>query len=60
MRGNAVGVIRASKSQALPVGSHAVGTAGWTEYAVMKGKDLERIIVPENGRVTDSLGVLGE
>ena len=60
MRGAAIGVIKASKSDDFPVGSYATGTAGWTELAVMKSKELQRVDVPKNGRITDTLGVLGE
>lgn len=60
MRGAAIGVIKASKSDAFPVGSYATGTAGWTELAIMKSKDLQKTEVPKNGKVTDALGVLGK
>ena len=60
MRGAAIGVIKASKSDAFPVGSYATGTVGWTELAVVKGKHLEKVDIPKNGRVTDALGVLGK
>jgi hypothetical protein len=60
MRGASVGVIVASKSQKFPVGSYAHGQPGWTEIAVIKEKHLEKIDVPKNGKVTDTLGVLGK
>jgi NADPH-dependent curcumin reductase CurA len=61
MRGSVIGIITASKSSKFPVGSYALGTAlGWTEYAVAKAKQLEKIDVPSNGKLTDSLGVLGK
>jgi NADPH-dependent curcumin reductase CurA len=60
MRGAAVGKIVASKSKSLPVGSYAYGQPGWTELAILKEKHLEKIDVPPNGKVTDTLGVLGE
>ncbi|KAI4232822.1 MAG: hypothetical protein LQ352_008299, partial [Teloschistes flavicans] len=59
MRGVAIGIIKASRSSSFPVGSHAVGRVGWTEYAIANEKDLEKTDVPSNGRVTDALGVLG-
>jgi NADPH-dependent curcumin reductase CurA len=59
MRGQAVGVIIASKSSKLPVGSYAVATAGWTELAVLNEKEVERVDIPKNGKMTDALGVLG-
>ncbi|KAG6993956.1 hypothetical protein G7Y79_00049g085160 [Physcia stellaris] len=55
----AIGVIKASKSDAFPVGSYATGTVGWTELAVVKSKHLEKFDIPKNGKVTDALGVLG-
>lgn len=60
MRGAAIGVIKASKSDAFPVGSYASGTIGWTELAVVKSKHLEKVDIPENGKITDALGVLGK
>ncbi|KAI4181158.1 MAG: hypothetical protein LQ348_005068 [Seirophora lacunosa] len=59
MRGAAVGVVKASKSDAFPVGSYATGTVGWTELAVMPSKQLEKVDIPRNGKITDALGVLG-
>jgi len=60
MRGITVGVVKASKSQKFPVGSHAIGSVGWTEIAVVKDTQLERADIPSNGKLTDFLGVLGE
>lgn len=60
MRGAAIGVIKASKSDDFPIDSYATGTAGWTELAVMKGKELQRVDFPKNGKITDTLGVLGK
>ena len=60
MRGAAIGVIKASKSDDFPIGSIATGSVGWTELAVVKSKQLERVDVPKNGRITDALGVLGK
>ncbi|KAI4129578.1 MAG: hypothetical protein LQ338_002152 [Usnochroma carphineum] len=59
MRGVAIGIVKASNSNAFPVGSYATGTVGWTELAVVNGKHLEKVDIPKNGRVTDALGVLG-
>ncbi|KAL8871901.1 MAG: hypothetical protein Q9174_002370 [Haloplaca sp. 1 TL-2023] len=59
MRGACIGIIKASKSPAFPIGSYATGTVGWTEYAIANEKDLEKIEIPKDGRVTDALGVLG-
>ena len=60
MRGTAVGIVRASKSDAFAVGSFATGSLGWTELAIAKDKDLQKVDVPQNGSVTDALGVLGK
>jgi NADPH-dependent curcumin reductase CurA len=60
MRGSAIGIITASKSRSYPVGSYALGSVGWTEFAIAKEKDLEKIEIPANGKVTDALGVLGK
>jgi NADPH-dependent curcumin reductase CurA len=60
MRGVTVGVVKASNSQKFPVGSHAIGSAGWTEMAVVKDNQLEKVDIPSNGKLTDLLGILGE
>lgn len=60
MRGAAIGIIKASKSDTFPVGSYATGTVGWTEFAVVNEKDLQKTDIPKNGKVTDALGVLGK
>ena len=59
MRGQVIGVVKASKSKKFPVGSIATGTTGWAELAVSKDKHLEKVILPKNGRLTDALSVLG-
>lgn len=59
MRGGAIGLVKASKSTAFPIGSYATGFAGWTELAVMNEKSLQKADVPKNGKITDLLGVLG-
>lgn len=59
MRGQVIGKIQASKAREFPVGTYAMATSGWTELAVVKEKDLTKIEVPRNGRVTDAMGVLG-
>ncbi|KAL8972705.1 MAG: hypothetical protein Q9197_002665 [Variospora fuerteventurae] len=59
MRGFAVGIVKASKSDAFPVGSYATGAVGWTEFAIMNSKQLERVDIPHNGKITDALSVLG-
>ncbi|KAK5050102.1 hypothetical protein LTR84_004222 [Exophiala bonariae] len=59
MRGSALGTVKASKDSNWPVGTHASGLVGWTELAVVKGKNLEKIKLPKGGRLTDSMAVLG-
>ncbi|QDS73581.1 hypothetical protein FKW77_001297 [Venturia effusa] len=59
MRGQCVGVIEASKNTEYPVGSHALGMSGWSEYSILSAKLLENITLPKGGRPTDALGVLG-
>ena len=59
MRGVAVGQVLESKSSKFPVGTYATANVGWTELAVVKEKNLERVDVPDGGKVTDALGVLG-
>ncbi|TID24507.1 NAD(P)-binding protein [Venturia nashicola] len=59
MRGQSVGIIRASKSAIYPVGSYALGMSGWSEYSILNPKLLENITLPKGGRPTDALGVLG-
>nr|POE51558.1 putative nadp-dependent oxidoreductase yfmj [Quercus suber] len=59
MRGNGVGTIIASKSPNFKAGEVVAAHSGWTELAVLTEKDLEKLDLPSNGRMTDSLGVLG-
>ena len=59
MRGACIGIIKASKSPSFPTGSYAMGTIGWTEYAIVHSNALQKIDVPKNGKLTDALGVLG-
>lgn len=60
MRGAAVGVVIASKSRTFPVGCYVGAEVGWTEYAIVKEKNLERLDLPQNSKITDALGVLGK
>ncbi|KAJ9617066.1 hypothetical protein H2200_000787 [Cladophialophora chaetospira] len=59
MRSGAIGTVKASKSSKFPVGSYATATAGWTEYRVLKESELQRVVVPKGGQLTDGLSVLG-
>ncbi|KAL8767362.1 MAG: hypothetical protein Q9209_006125 [Squamulea sp. 1 TL-2023] len=59
MRGACVGNIKASRSASFPTGSHATGTVGWTEYAIIHDKALQKVDLPKDAKITDALGVLG-
>lgn len=59
MRGQSVGIVKASRSRNYPVGSYALGMSGWSEYSILSEKLLEGITLPKGGRPTDALGVLG-
>lgn len=61
MRGSVVGKIVASKSTKYPVGSYVYAPAGWTEYAVFddSNRDMMMVELPKEGKLTDTLGVLG-
>jgi NADPH-dependent curcumin reductase CurA len=47
MRGSGIGLIIASKSSKLPVGTYATGMCGWTEYAILKEKFVDLLDLPE-------------
>lgn len=59
MRGAVIGRIVASKSSSFTPGQYVSCTPGWTELAILPSKSVTLIEVPENGKVTDALGVLG-
>jgi NADPH-dependent curcumin reductase CurA len=59
MRGSGIGLIVASKSSKFPVGTYATAMCGWSEYAVLKEKFVEKLDLPEGAVPTDALGVLG-
>lgn len=61
MRGAAVSKVIGSKSAKYPVGSYVYAVTGWTEQAVVheKNKEISKVEVPREGRLTDALGVLG-
>lgn len=59
MRGVCIGLITASNSPSYPIGTQVTAPAGWTEYAILPSKDLQKVEIPKNGRITDALGVLG-
>jgi len=59
MRGGALGKVLASKSTKFSKGDYVYAAAGWTELAIMKEREVEKIEIPPNGKLTDALGVLG-
>lgn len=59
MRGGGIGLITASKSSKLPIGTYAYATCGWAEYTVLDEKNVEKLELPEGAVPTDALGVLG-
>lgn len=59
MRGSGVGTIIASKSPQFKAGEVAEAACGWTELAVLPAKEVQKLDLPPNGRMTDALGTLG-
>ena len=64
MRGIAIGKVVASKASSFSVGDYATVMSGWTELCIADAdgadrKNLTKLNIPENGRITDSMGVLG-
>ncbi|KAF2009797.1 NADP-dependent leukotriene B4 12-hydroxydehydrogenase [Aaosphaeria arxii CBS 175.79] len=59
MRGYGIGIVKASKSEKFPVGTYVSGMCGWTEYAILPEKGLEKLDLPQGAVPTDTLGVLG-
>lgn len=61
MRGAAICKVLASKSSSYSVGTYVNANIGWTELAILPDNEagLKAISVPENGQLTDALGVLG-
>lgn len=59
MRGEFIGKVVASKASSHPVGSHVTVLGGWTELFIANAKEATLVTIPENGKVTDALGVLG-
>ncbi|MCJ1247288.1 hypothetical protein MMC30_004502 [Trapelia coarctata] len=59
MRGTVIGKVVATKSSKFSVGEYVNANSGWTEVAIVKDKELQKLEVPANGKVTDGLGVLG-
>jgi len=59
MRGTVIGKVVATKSSDFSVGEYVSANSGWAEVAIVKEKELQKLEVPANGKVTDGLGVLG-
>lgn len=59
MRGAVIARVLASKSQRFKTGEYVTASSGWAEVAVVKEKELSKLDIPSNGKLTDSMGVLG-
>ncbi|SMQ49976.1 unnamed protein product [Zymoseptoria tritici ST99CH_3D7] len=59
MRGNGVGKILASRSSKFYEGEIVSAMCGWSEVAVLKEDQVEKLNLPFNATMTDSLGALG-
>jgi hypothetical protein len=64
MRGATIGRVVASKSPLYAVGDYATSYSGWAELSIAEasgadGRNLLRVSIPENGKLTDVLGALG-
>jgi len=62
MRGAVIGKIASSKSAKYPVGSYVYAPSGWTEFAIFddSNTDMKKVELPKEGKLTDTLGVLGK
>ncbi|KAJ7475834.1 hypothetical protein FB451DRAFT_1087784 [Mycena latifolia] len=60
MRAQGLGVVvQAGSESALKVGQLVSGAFGWTEFAVMKDKHVEKVTVPKGVQALDFLNTLG-
>lgn len=59
MRGAAISRVLASKSSKVKEGDLVNANVGWTEVGIVDEKSFEVVELPQNSKVTDSLGVLG-
>ncbi|CAK5268527.1 unnamed protein product [Mycena citricolor] len=60
MRAQGLGVVtKVGASSAFKVGDVVSGAFGWTEFAVMKDKQVEKITVPKGVQTLDFLNTLG-
>ena len=59
MRGGTIAKVLASTAPNFSAGQYVSCTPGWTELAILPAKDVTLIEIPPNGRLTDTLGVLG-
>jgi NADPH-dependent curcumin reductase CurA len=58
MRGLTVGVVESSRNTSVPEGSYVSGAAGWQDFAISDGSDLQ-IIEPGSLPLTAYLGLFG-
>ncbi|KAJ7158768.1 hypothetical protein C8R46DRAFT_400199 [Mycena filopes] len=60
MRAMGLGVVvRAGTQSAHSIGELVTGNFGWTEFVVMKDKDVQEITVPAGAQVLDFLNIIG-
>ncbi|CAG8954994.1 hypothetical protein HYFRA_00008683 [Hymenoscyphus fraxineus] len=61
MRGFCIGKVLATQSPKFPIGAHVACSHGWTELSIIKDSEptLRIVEVPQGGKLTDTLGVLG-
>ncbi|KZT20166.1 NAD(P)-binding protein [Neolentinus lepideus HHB14362 ss-1] len=52
-------VVEAGKGAGFEPGDLVAGTFGWTEYAIVKAKAVEKIVLPKGAELLDFLGPLG-
>lgn len=59
MRSSSISRVLASKNPKFKEGDIVNASVGWTEVAIVDEKLIDKVELPQNSRVTDSLGVLG-
>lgn len=59
MRAFTAGVVDASRSDAVPVGSWVTGLLGWQDHAVVDAASIDRIITERDLPLSSALGVMG-
>ncbi|TEY85738.1 hypothetical protein BOTCAL_0013g00460 [Botryotinia calthae] len=59
MRGAIIGKVVGNKASAFDIGAYVSCNSGWTEFAVVDAKDAVPLELPQTGKLTDALGLLG-